>query len=1453
MTKPGRPIDTTRASRDGHEFHEAWTARKALQLLWPSSELVGISVEGLSPDDQRRVSAPTIEIADIAMYFGGKPVFERTRGMTIAQFKYSIANESSDFRASDARKTIAKFAITYRTYKKKYGAQAVRNKLDFQLITNRPIFEPLEQAIEALARGLPRTGQTERQARQFANASGLTGRPLAEFAQRFSVIGRNGSLRVTKNELESLLVDWSATNDPIAAERLGRLRELVREKAGHRGTDQNLITRPDILAALKIGDADDLLPCKPALPDAGAIVEREQLAETIARILTRPEPLLIHAAGGVGKTVFMQSVARALSARCETVFFDCFGGGAYRSLEDARHLPKNGLMHIANTMAFRGLCDPMLPDSPDAQTLLRTFRRRLTQSANTLARSSSRREIVLFVDAIDNAEIAARQRGEDSFPNRLLESLDTQPILGVKLIVSCRTERKPDTYAKYDEVELRTFSVRETTTFLRARTDRLSSTEIGVAQARSAGNPRVLDYLVRSGRGLLDSPETHERVVLDDLIAERIEDSLSTAAERGHAAEDLETFLAGLAVLPPPVPLDEYARACGIERSAVDSFAADLFPLLERTNQGVMFKDEPTETLVRDRFASSKVPLMRVAKNLLARQGECAYAARSLPGLLYQLGDGEQLFDLAFDDRIPTSITSTLGQRNVRHARLRAATLYAATQRNYDQLVRLLVELSTIAAVDLRGGAYVLDHPELAVVARDADAMRRLFETRPDWPGTRHARLAIANSLSGDTDEAHRHALAAEEWSEHFRRTRQANELREHSPEGPDAAAVPFFLVSQGRAKEAASHLRRWYDWYAYDVSEYVFNYSRLAQDMGSQSPRQLSSFVGELVEIGPLAAALAFAETTTANQRELVGALANKCRRTIRPRLNDSYGRSRTTGLEDGLRRAAATAVTLGLIREALTISLRAPHERPRIRSFGDFAGHHDVFPFIFRVALVGAAKRKEIHEKDVLPEELAKICSRVPKALSGRAFRAKANEKLSKVPVRSHGQGETSHHPNALDASDRQSAERFIASRLQPLLALTRALSAALAASPRLSNRRFVELVDTWEQTRTNRDHYRAGKIDEQLHVLGLDAACLVLSVRRGLKPAAVERFVSSTGGAALQISELIRVVSILAKRENLRSLAGEQAVTVRALIQDENDVTARAAFYSALAQALLPASQEEASQYFREGLEQMDAIGAGDHDFTSELLSFASTMSGHELDEREFHTLSNLVELNIGYEPEKFPWGEYGSGLSRTAGLRGLAKLSRWDDRDKITLEYTLLPYLTALLKNGKIEPTYAIAINQLAAPVEYYECGTKHYAEAVREKAGADPRIISSLVTQYERDNPTAGTWSDDTASKLTALIKEAYGASGLQAKEFAAAQAVHARVRDARNKQRNLRNSTDLDWRGPAEDSKLRRKEAFDCIVSQTDPTKEESLIQAISALNELPNVYDLQSSLFSAL
>src|SRR5437899_124749 len=113
-------IDKVRASRDGHEFHEAWTARKALQLLLPTDNLVGIAVEGLSAEDNQRAARESVEIADLTLYYGQGTTFDIAERVVILQFKYSLRGQHAPFRMSDARKTIQKFAKAYSDHKERF-------------------------------------------------------------------------------------------------------------------------------------------------------------------------------------------------------------------------------------------------------------------------------------------------------------------------------------------------------------------------------------------------------------------------------------------------------------------------------------------------------------------------------------------------------------------------------------------------------------------------------------------------------------------------------------------------------------------------------------------------------------------------------------------------------------------------------------------------------------------------------------------------------------------------------------------------------------------------------------------------------------------------------------------------------------------------------------------------------------------------------------------------------------------------------------------------------------------------------------------------------------------------------------------------------------------------------------------------------------------------------------
>ena len=410
------------------------------------------------------------------------------------------------------------------------------------------------------------------------------------------------------------------------------------------------------------------------------------------------------------------------------------------------------------------------------------------------------------------------------------------------------------------------------------------------------------------------------------------------------------------------------------------------------------------------------------------------------------------------------------------------------------------------------------------------------------------------------------------------------------------------------------------------------------------------------------------------------------------------------------------------------------------------------------------------------------------------------------------------------SLSYEDRQSADRFLIQCLEPLLALTRALSAVLDANSRGLDKTFRELIGAWDASSKNRDLYRDGGLDHFFRLLGFDIAFFAFWSRSDLKPVAVQRFLTAVHKHGTGARNLVRIVAILAQRKALRAFAGEQAIIVRSLIEKEDDVNYRASLFGALGRAMLPASIDEASTYFRHGLQQMDAIGSGDYEFTNELLLFASHMKGDELDEQDFHTLTNICELNMGEEPEKFPWGAYGRGISKAAGLKGLAKLSRWDDRSKIALENTLLPYLTGLLKHGKIDAKDALALNRLAKPVEYHFGSTKEFAKALRQRAGPDPVAIAGLIAQFRDDNPDLAR--DDTVETLASLAKEILGSASESSKHLAAARVRYAEIRDTRDERNNYRYGTDPKIGKEAKERDRKNREALKHIAAATNPMDE---------------------------
>jgi hypothetical protein len=466
-----RIVDTTRASRGGHTFHERWAARRAMQLVFPQDRLKAIAVEGLSTSETAKPGEAAEEVADLVLYFGDGENFATSDVVQTAQFKYKTTPGA--VTASYIRKTVEKFADSIVGYEKEFSASDVDKKLTFAFVTNAEFSPELWEAIKGLKSGTPPTGaEALKQHDYLADLCKKKKVDARRLISRCEFRASEDALPALNSDLRRTIFDWSASNDLRAQARMFGLAELVREKAGPRGQRNNLIKREEVLVALNC-EPEELFPAHTRFIDVGEIVPRKQLKDASDLIAGSTIPVFIHADGGVGKTIFIERLAANLSQVYEVVVFDCFGGGAYRSSDQARHLPSVGFVQLTNELASRGLCDPLLPGDAETVALVKAMRRRLTQAVATLKAQSNKEGLLIFIDAADNAQLEADDRRDRAFPKLLLASLSAEQIDGVKLVLTARTHRMPKVVARSKNApfELLPFIAEEAEAFLGSRRD----------------------------------------------------------------------------------------------------------------------------------------------------------------------------------------------------------------------------------------------------------------------------------------------------------------------------------------------------------------------------------------------------------------------------------------------------------------------------------------------------------------------------------------------------------------------------------------------------------------------------------------------------------------------------------------------------------------------------------------------------------------------------------------------------------------------------------------------------------------------------------------------------------------------------------------------------------------------------------------------------------------------
>ncbi|PNY79182.1 ATP-binding protein [Deinococcus koreensis] len=474
------------------------------------------------------------------------------------------------------------------------------------------------------------------------------------------------------------------------------------------------------------------------------------------------------------------------------ILYDCFGAGRYRSRSEPRHSHRAACLQIANELATRGLCEPLITGASN-DMWMRALLQRLKVAVATLRRAQADAVLAVFVDAADNAEMAAQEFSESCFVHELLREAVPE---GCRIIALCRTERRHLLQPKstVSQIELRPFSEAESLRHLRTRFDDATAPEGQEFHRLSSKNPRVQanalsirgdEATVESVlAGLGPSPTT-----VDQQIEQQLKFAVASVRDRLPAQhqDQIEAICRGLANLPPFIPIEVLAKAAGVEPELISSFASDLGRPLYLSESSVHFRDEPTETWFRQQFAASPDVIKQYTIRLNPLAEDIPYVASVLPSLLQQSGQYDELIQLALSDgSLPHN--KPIDARNIRVYRLQYALKAALQRQRYKDAAKLAFRAGEETAGKERELELLTENLDLIPLLQSSErvqelAFRRML--RSGWAGSENvysaSLLSYVKEFQGDARSFRRSGSA---WlTLHFEEREQKRKKKPHAYE----------------------------------------------------------------------------------------------------------------------------------------------------------------------------------------------------------------------------------------------------------------------------------------------------------------------------------------------------------------------------------------------------------------------------------------------------------------------------------------------------------------------------------------------------------------------------------------------------------------------------------------------------------------------------------------------
>lgn len=793
--------ERVRASRDGDRFHYTWAAARLLELLSPASDLQQVSIEGLgsAPSEEEPDGAEVIDLVE----FYGLPN-EGFTSLEVRQFKHSTLRSNENVTLGEIRKIVSKFAQLDDTLRMQYPQAKIR----FSIVTNKPISSDAVSAVRDLAEGQP--APVGSSAAKLMDAANLSADDAASLCSRLDLRGRESGVTVLRRGLDREVGGLTADTDLRVS---ASLVDLVASRASTESSGP--ILKADVLTAF--GCREDELAPAPCQLETAPFFVRDAYVELADRILGTSGSIVVTAEGGAGKSTFARALPGLLEGQADVIIYDCFGNGSYRRPDRPRHRHRDGLVQLATEIAGLGLGLPIVHTgnlAPEEYT--KAFIRRLDAASEILMQSGSR-QLVIVVDAADNAVMAAEDNADYRAFVRDLLRLDDAIPTNVHIVLTCRPERVHflEPPAGMVAFELPTFTLEETAKVVLSSHPSATTLDVAEIHDRTAGNPRVVSTVLSETKTIQVALGrlagfTSSTSPLDALMREQVTKAFNNA---GRSRLELERAAQLLTLLRPSVPLDVLAELAGTQAANVRSFISDLGRGLILSGQSVQFLDEPTETYFRTRHRATPDVAAHVASQLRTLSGSSAYAASSLPEVLWSANLHDELLALvATDDALPS--TSDVERTQVEHLRVEFGLRAAVQLRRPDSIVQLALRAGAGRAGKGRQFTIIRDNPDLAGSRMDARVLNELIASRElpqSWPGsTIGAEAAMLAHSSGETSTARSRSRQAASAISAWVRAPRERYSRDENVTPEQVAHIALAILRTDGSATAVQYLTRW-------------------------------------------------------------------------------------------------------------------------------------------------------------------------------------------------------------------------------------------------------------------------------------------------------------------------------------------------------------------------------------------------------------------------------------------------------------------------------------------------------------------------------------------------------------------------------------------------------------------------------------------------------------------